>query len=223
MSVSDEVQNIESVRVAASSGRVRVIAGGSDFRVDGDAEVSVDGHRATVQSRSKPVTVYVPEGSDVVVGSSSGRVDVEGPAGAVAVTSKSGTVTVDHAQRIDARVSSGRVEVRRCDGECRVQANSGRVTIEHCGTADVSTTSGRIDLREADGQVLAHCVSGRIQIEMGGAHDADAETVSGRVEITYPRGVEYRTTHDGDHAPGETDACTVRARSVSGRVSVSNR
>lgn len=224
MTVSDGVEHIELVRVAASSGRVRVIARGDTFLVDGEADVSVDGRRATVDAGIGRVTVHVPEGSEVVVGTTSGRVDVEGIAGAVAVTSGSGSVTIHHARSVDARTTSGRVQVDRCDGECRVASASARVTVDRCGTADVSTSSGRIDLRDVDGRVRAHCVSGRITIEMDGAHDADAETVSGQVRITYPPGVQYRRADDaGRTDPHEAAACVVRARSVSGRVSVSNR
>lgn len=224
MSVSDEVEHIESVRVAASSARVRVVAGGHDFRVDGDAEVRLDGRRATVDAGAQRITVYVPEGSDVVIGTTSGRVDVEGVAGAVAVTSSSGSVTIDHARSVDARTTSGRVQVGHCDGACRVASDSARVTVDRCGAADVSTSSGRIELRDVEGLARAHCVSGRIRIEMDGAHDADAETVSGRVEITYPPGVQYREAGDGERSdPVGGAMCTVRARSVSGRVSVSNR
>ena len=223
MSVSNDIEDVDSVRVAADSGRVRVVAGDHDFRVDGEADVHIDGRQATVETTER-VTVYVPEGTDIVVGTSSGRVAIEGIAGAVAVASESGSVTIDHASSVDARTTSGRVKIGCCDGECRVTSSSARVTVEHCGAADVSTTSGRIDVRDADGLVRAHCVSGRIDIEMDGAHDADAETVSGRVQITYPAGVRFRQADDGDaDDPPHGETCTVRARSVSGRVSVSNR
>lgn len=223
MSVSSEVENIGSVRIAAGSGRVRVIAGDHDFSVDGEAQVRIDGRRATVESTQR-LTVYVPEDTDLVIGVSSGRVDIEGVVGAVAVTSESGRVTIDHASTVDARTTSGRVQVGCCDGECRIMSNSARVTVDHCGAADVSTTSGRIDLHDADGLVRAHCVSGRIDIEMDGAHDADAETVSGRVKITYPPDVQFERDDGGAADPSSHGAtCRVRARSVSGRVSVSNR
>lgn len=223
MSISSAVERIDVVRIAAGSGRVRVIAGDHTFRVDGEAQVRVDGAEATVET-SQRVTVHVPTGTDIVVGTRSGRVDVRGAAGAVAVTSRSGSVNIEAADRVDARTTSGRVKVDRCHGECRVAARSARVTVGHCGTADVSTTSGRIELRGAEGSVRAHCVSGRIDVEMEGPHDADAETVSGRVQITYPPGVRFRRSDEGEPDPHQPDAaCTVRARSVSGNVSVSNR
>lgn len=223
MSISSPVERIDLVRVAAGSSRVRVIAGDHTFRVEGTAQVRVDGAEATVET-SQGVTVYVPTGTDIVVGTRSGRVDVRGAAGAVAVVSTSGSVAIEAAERVDARTTSGRVKVDHCHGECRVASRSARVTVGHCGTADVSTTSGRIDLRGADGSVRAHCVSGRIDVEMAGPHDADVETVSGRVEVTYPTGVRFQRREVGDPDPTEPEAaCCVVARSVSGRVSVSNR
>lgn len=223
MSISSEVERIDVVRIAAGSGRVRVVAGDHAFGVDGDADVRVEGRQATVETTSR-VTVYVEAGTDVVLGATSGRVDIEGDAGMVAVACESGSVTIDSADAVDVRTTSGRVKVGRCEGECRVTSTSARVTVEHCGAADVSTTSGRIDVRDAEGVVRAHCVSGRIHVEMDGPHDAEAETVSGRVQITYPAGVRFRRSDQGDADPAEPDAaCTVRARSVSGRVSVSNR
>ena len=223
MSVSSEVERIDVVRIAAGSGRVRVVAGDHAFRVDGDAEVRVDGRQATVETTHR-VTVHVPAGTDVVLGTTSGRVDVEGDAGVVAVACESGSVTIDSADAVDVRTTSGRVTVGRCEGECRVTSVSARVTVDHCGAADISTTSGRIDVRDAEGVVRAHCVSGRIHVEMDGPHDAEAETVSGRVEITYPAGVRFRRRDQDDGEPEASGAaCTVRARSVSGRVSVSNR
>lgn len=223
MTISSEIERIDVVRIAAGSGRVRVIAGDHAFRVDGEAEVRIDGRQATVET-TRRVTVYLPTGTDIVVGATSGRVDVQGAAGVVAVASESGSVTIDRAEAVDVRTTSGRVTVGRCQGECRVASSSARVTVDHCGAADVSTTSGRIDVRDAEGLVRAHCVSGRIEIEMDGPHDAEAETVSGRVQITYPPGVRFRQSDQGGAEPAESDvACTVRARSVSGRVSVSNR
>lgn len=222
MSVSNEVERIDEVRIAAGSGSVQVVAGDHAFRVEGVAEVRIDGRRATVET-TRRVTVYVPEGTDIVIGSSSGRVDVRGVAGAVAVANESGSITIDEADSVDARTSSGRVKVGCCHGDCRVKSSSGRVTVDHCGDADVSTSSGRIDLRDADGWVRAHCVSGRICIEMDGPYDAEAETVSGRVQITYPAGVQFRRSDEGDPDDAPPDAATVHARSVAGRVSVSNR
>lgn len=220
MSISSPVERIDLVRIAADSGRVRVIAGDHAFRVDGEARVHIDGAEATVET-SQRVTVHVPTGTDIVVGTRAGGVDVRGAAGAVAVASESGSITIEAADRVDARTTSGRVKVGRCHGECRVASRSARVTVGHCGTADVSTTSGRIHLHGAEGSVRAHCVSGHIDVEMDGPHDADVETVSGRVQVTYPPGVRFLRSEVDDPDPGAT--CSVRARSVSGRVSVSNR
>ena len=88
--------------------------------------------------------------------------------------------------------------------------------------ADVSAVSGRIELNKVDGPVRAHCVSGRISIKMAGAHDVDADTVSGRIEVGLPKGTAVHHLSGKnllEPQPADCD-CTVRATSVSGRVEV---
>ena len=74
-------------------------------------------------------------------------------------------------------------------------------------------------------------MSGRIEIALSGAHDVDASTVSGRVEVTHPSDVtvEHLTERSATgEVPGRTPAasdtsCVVVARSVTGRVTVRPR
>jgi DUF4097 and DUF4098 domain-containing protein YvlB len=86
----------------------------------------------------------------------------------------------------------------------------------------VTTSSGRITLRDVHGRAQAHCASGRIDVTMGTPSDVDAETVSGRINITMPEGVRVRIetpTSTTVAADGECE-CVVTARSGSGRVVV---
>ena len=89
-----------------------------------------------------------------------------------------------------------------------------------CGTADVTTRSGRIKVSGVRGDVRAHCVSGRVAVDLERAADVDAETVSGRIDVRYPRGVTPRRTDGSDAAEGD---CVLHARAVSGRVTVGHR
>lgn len=190
--------------------------------VEGDAQVRHEARRLSLDDVRSRLQLRVPEGTDLQVGTTSGRVEIRGRAGHVAVTTESGRVEVDHAESVDVRTASGRVEVTYASGEVRIRSTNGRVEVRRCGPADVTTESGRIRLAEAHGAVRAHCVTGRIAITMTGAEDVQADTVSGRVEVTLPSGCRpFRP--DGADAPSEPPEgydCTVVARSVSGRVSV---
>jgi hypothetical protein len=112
---------LESIRIAGGSGRVRVraIADLDEVSIDG-AAVVVDGTEVTVDGGSSRVEVRMPEGLDLVIGTSSGRVDMIGRAGTVAVVTKSGRVSIDEAEAVDVRAGSARVDIGDVVGECRV-------------------------------------------------------------------------------------------------------
>lgn len=210
-----------SVRIASSSGAVRVIGEDrADVVVDGSASQHREAGLVTIEGASGKLTVRVPAASDVVIGADSGAVEVVGPVGHVAVTARSGRVVISDAQSTDVRADSGRVEINGCRHECRVRGDSGRVKVVDCGPADVTTRSGRIAISGVRGNVRAHCVSGRVAVELDRAADVDAETVSGSIDVRYPPGVTPRRTDDSDETGGD---CVLRARAVSGRVTVENR
>jgi DUF4097 and DUF4098 domain-containing protein YvlB len=214
---------LEVIRIAGGSGavRVRAIADLDTVSITG-ATAEIDGAEMTIDGGSTRAEVRMPQGLDLVVGTSSGRVEVLGRAGSVAVVTKSGTVSVDEADAVDIRTSSGKIEVGTVSGECRIVGGSGRVEVGRCGAAHVTTDSGRITLRAAHGPAHAHCASGRIELAMASANDVDAETVSGRITITMPVGANVRIdTPTSATVPvaGGHD-CVVTARSGSGRVVV---
>jgi hypothetical protein len=212
---------VASVRVATKNGRIRLIAEDRpDIEVEGRALVGDDVGRVTIETTNESVVVRVPLGCDVVAGTVNGRIIAEGRLGAVAAVSETGRVSIESARSADVRTTSGRIEAGVIDGEFRAHTSSGRVTAEVTGAADVSTVSGRIDLANVAGPVRAHCTSGRIAIRLTGAHDVVAETVSGRVSVSIPAGVRVHRAADlTGERPADRD-CTVVARSVSGRVTV---
>ncbi len=209
------------VRISTTSGAVRVVAehGRSEIRSNRELVAVLP---ATIDAGSNRVECRVPEGTDLVIGSTSGRVRIEGRVGAVSVLTTSGRISIDHAVTVDARSKSGRIEIARADGECRVVNGSGRVEIGRCGAADVTSTSGRVTIGEAAGEVRARGTSGRIEMTLTGAHDVDAETVSGRIEVVLPAAVRPQIVDSATEVdPGAGD-CVVVARSTSGRVVVTN-
>ncbi len=215
-----------SVRISSTGNRVGVIAEKrDDVSVDGEARVTREGNRTTIDSVRSRIVVRVPEGADLVLGTTSARVEVEGRAGSVALVTESGRIAVEEAVSVDARTTNAEVTVGRVVHDCRIRTVSGRVEVGGCGDADVATKTGRIMLNGVDGAVRAHCVSGRIEIELESAHDVEAETVSGRITVSLPHGVDVREVTgpslDGSK-PSGCD-CTVNVRSVSGRVDISRR
>jgi DUF4097 and DUF4098 domain-containing protein YvlB len=214
-----------SVRISTGSHGVRVIAEARDaVSVDGAARVRLDGEQTTIDEVSGRLIVRVPPESELVIGTGSGRVVVGGPAGDVRVTAESGRVEVEQARSVDARVTSGRVVIGRVTGLCRVRSESGRIEIAECGGADAATNSGRIVLTHVAGPVRAHCVSGRVTVGLDTAHDVDAETVTGRIDISLPPATRaHRVDGSGSLARPDAYDCTVRAVSVNGRIGVTNR
>lgn len=218
---------VQTVRVTARSGRVKIVARPiTEVEVVGDrATVRREGSRTTVDTGSNRVEVRIPEGADVVVGTTAGRVEIEGVVGDAAIVTESGRVWLADAADVDVRTTSGRVEVGRSRGHARIRSKSGRVTIDAAGTADVATKSGRVELRSVTGSTVAHCVSGRIDVVLAAAADVEAETVSGRITIRVPRSATPELV-EGPRPDGPRSAgcdCTIVTRSVSGRVQVENQ
>ena len=214
------------VLIASTSNGIRVVAEDRlDVVVDGNAEVERQRDALTIQSTRGRLEVRVPEGSDVVIGTTSARVDVLGKIGELAVTTESGRVTVEAAKSVDARSRNGRVQLGDIDGDCRARSKTGRITVASCASADVATATGAINLDSVDGNVRAHCVNGRIDIVMSTAHDVSAESVTGRIDISLPRGANVLrlTEFTGEHVDRDQFDCVIDARSSTGRVSVSER
>lgn len=216
-----------TVRISAGTDRVEVFAaeGEAPFHVEGTAEVERGERQITVGSVRSRLTVSVAAGTDVVIGTSSGRIEVHGPVGHVAIVTESGRVQVDQAASVDIRSESSRVEVGEVAGGCRIRSSSGRVHVGSCGDADVAGESGRIELQRVAGHVDAHSVSGRIELALEAAHDVRAETVTGRIEVSLPQGTTaYQPLDSAPGTPRPPDCdCTVIARSTTGRVVVTSR
>jgi DUF4097 and DUF4098 domain-containing protein YvlB len=209
------------VRISTTSGAVNVVAEPGRSEIGSNREL-IEVSPATIDAGSHRVDCRVPEGTDLVIGSTSGRVRVEGRVGSVSVLTTSGRISIQHAVTVDARSKSGRIEITRADGECRVVNGSGRVEIVRCGPADVTSTSGRLSIGEANGEVRARGTSGRIEMTLTGAHDVDAETLSGRIEIVLPAAVRPQIVASASAVDPGVGDCVVVARSTSGRVVVTN-
>lgn len=217
----------KTVRISASSHRVEVFAaqGDAPFHLEGTAEVEEGERQITVSKARSKLVVSVAAGTDMVIGTSNARVGVHGPVGHVAIVTESGRVEVEQAASVDIRTGSSRVEVGTVAGECRIRSSSGKVQVGSCGDADVAGESGRIELHRVAGHVDAHSVSGRIEMALESPHDVRAETVTGRIEVSLPKGATAYQPPDSaldTLRPPDCD-CTVIARSTTGKVVVTSR
>jgi DUF4097 and DUF4098 domain-containing protein YvlB len=180
---------IGALEIATRSGAVivrarpiaqpEVLSGRAEIRADGVVRAGASGR----------IEIACPEGTDVIIGSSSGRIECHGPLGRVAITGHSGRVSIEAAAAIDVRSTSGRVIVGRCTDLCRVAAVSGGVEIGEAGSIDVTITSGRLEVG-AVGDAQVHSASGRVVLGLTSVGEVDVHTLSGRVAVTVPRGVE---------------------------------
>lgn len=220
----------QTVRITTRSGRVDVVAeeradvlvgAGSQVRSDASPEVEI-------ATSSDSVRVRCPVGTDVIIGTSSGRVRTEGLLGAVSVTTNSAAIEVDAAARCDLRSRSGRVSAGRITGPCRVQSSSGRVQVRAAsGGVDAVTTSGRVDVWGAGGPVHISTVSGRVACGCEMPVDVAVETVSGRVSVEVPRGVQPEVAVSSAKSRPRVGVatghdCCISVRSVSGGIEVAS-
>lgn len=214
-----------ALEIATRSGRVVVWARpiARAEVLDGDARIEADG--VVRSGASGRVEIACPEGSDVMIGSSSGRVECHGPLGRVAVTGSSGRISIDDAREIEVRTASGRVLIGRCTETCRVVVTSGAVEIDAAGAVVVTVESGRLEVGQV-GDALVRSGSGGVVLGVDGTGTVDVSTLSGRVSIAVPAGVQpdlHLVTRSGrirsDVEPGADGRVAVESHSGSIRVS----
>ena len=174
---------------------------------------------------SSSLEVRCPTGSDLVVGTISGKVRLSGQFGGVRVTTVSSNVEVDRADVLDVRSISGSIDVGHCSGRCRLQTKSGRAACGVTGDAEVSTISGRIQLDKTMGRVRAKSVSGRIEVGTRSDGDVSVRTMSGSVTVAVPQGVRPATmlrsmTGRPRSECEEGGDCQIAVRSLSGKIRV---
>jgi hypothetical protein len=200
------------LRISAVAGAVTVIAEPRDDVLVDRGGTAQTGDDQVVEIRARrpadAVEVRCPSGSDVIVGTRSGRVELRGQLGTVGVTSQSGSIRAAAVADADLRTVSGRVELTECDGRCRVSTTSGRITVGSAGDAEISTVSGSIGLDLVSGAAQVRSVSGTVAIGSAGRDGLQVRTVSGRITIRLPAGVRPELRYAGwgkvrsDFAPG---------------------
>lgn len=176
------------VHITTRGGKVRVeAAAGHELSVDGGAiELHDDG---SIHIRRDPsagaIEVHRAPGTDVTVGTASGRVDLLGPLGAVRVSTVSGRIYIEEATRVDVRSKSGPIDIGACAGACRVMTKSSSVHVKRADSATVAAVSGVVVL-EAVGGAEVKAVGGKVLIGTSGGRRVAVHSVSGKVEIVVP-------------------------------------
>jgi DUF4097 and DUF4098 domain-containing protein YvlB len=184
------------------------------------------------------VVIDLPVGSEVRIGCASADVTVDGRVSKAEITTASGAIRVDEVDgRTKLRTASGSVRAESVGGDLDVRTASGSIDLGHVGGHSlVRTASGSITMGQTDGSVSATTASGSVAVGEAHTGAVDLRSTSGRVEVGVRRGtlvwldvtsvsgaVRSDLAADGTHAvAGNTPDLTVRARSVSGSVTVSS-
>lgn len=218
-----------TLRISSRSGRVDVVAEDRhDIVVEGaETDIEDDGtcSTTTASTRSDRIRARVPTGTDIIIGTTSGACRIEGHAGRAVVSTSSGKVVIEMATEVDVRVASGSIRIGVCEGSCCVQCASGRVEIGCCGSADINNVSGKVSVNDARGPMNVRVVNGEVSVALDGNHDADVESISGKVTIGVPHHTRVHLEASSEtgkvrnHAE-QGDDCTLRIRTVTGNITV---
>ncbi|HEV7525599.1 MAG TPA: DUF4097 family beta strand repeat-containing protein [Acidimicrobiia bacterium] len=176
------------VNITTRSGHVRVVASeGAELSVDGGTIGLVDDGSIRIRRAPSASTIEVQcaPGTDVTVGTVSGKVDLLGALGTVRVATVSGRIRVLEADRIDVRTKSGKIEIGTCAGACRIMTKSSSVHVGSADRATVAAVSGIVLLERVRGADVK-TVSGKVLIGSSGGERVSVHTVSGKVEIRVP-------------------------------------
>lgn len=186
-------------------------ARGESFSLDDQAELSV----------------AVPAGVDLEIGTVSAEGLVVSLTGKVEVRTVSGEVTLDGVSGpVVARSVSGSVEARGQGGHMRMDSVSGSFTVQSSGAPSLSakTVSGSLHVDAVQGAVTVgfNSVSGALVVRQpddGQGYDADLRSVSGQVVVGSRRVQgDYGAVKHRQHDPGAN--VTVKATTVSGDITL---
>ena len=215
------------LRVSIPSGRISVIAedtavtrvelvavrGGAAREWVAEAEIAQVGDEIVVRGRrlgfglfggfgSVEAIIHAPCVSDADLSIGSGRIETTGPMGKVNAGAGSGDIHVADCAEANARTGSGDIEIDLASGSVEAKTGSGEVKLGKVG-ADARVTTASGNARVGGVARAAKLTTANGDIEIGEAGDSlEAFSASGDVRV-----------RRADHG-------LVRARTVSGGVSV---
>ena len=196
--------------------RVRLTAINGDALAEAwiaDAEVGQNGDEIVVRVHKHGMSlfgmggaieaeVHVPLGSGAGLSTGSGHIETTGRLGAITASTGSGAIRLDDAAEVRAETGSGDIAIASSSGSVVAKTGSGRINVGKVGAnARITTGSGHAELEEAAGDATLTTGSGNIEIGQAG-DSLEAFAASGNVKV-----------RRADHG-------RVRAKTISGRVSV---
>jgi DUF4097 and DUF4098 domain-containing protein YvlB len=114
--------------------------------------------------------------------------------------------------------ASGRVELRGSLGAVSVTSASGSIRVARSAEVDLRTQSGWVEVGDCSGACRIATKSGAITVGAAGA--AEVSTVSGTIRVARVQGEATARTVSGEVTIGSAAGGPVRARSVSGGITV---
>ena len=181
------------LRITTGSGNVTVTGEDrEDLAVKDGPKVTSTDEGVTVAKRSGSITVRCPTGTDVFVGTGSGKVSLQGVLGAIRITTGSGDISVVGAASVDARSGSGSIDVGDCAGSCSCRSGSGSLHVQHAGSVELAAASGSVEADDV-GAATVRAGSGSVAVGLFEAGAVVVEAHSGSVDVTVPPGVHPAT------------------------------
>jgi len=179
-------RNEVKVSARAENGDLRFEA--TQSRVTLDLEHG--GYRGRHHDNEARYELSVPEGTRVLMRSTSGDISARGVKGEIEARSISGGVDVEDARRVTLESVSGDVNASRVAADARAHSVSGEVKVRDVGgDVDVESVSGDIELRGARSRVTrAETVSGDVTYEgsVDPAGRYDFTSHSGTLRLVLP-------------------------------------
>jgi hypothetical protein len=236
VSIENGPEGQTSVELEALRGRdaerdVEEARVGTRTRSDGVVEVYVElqQQRFGWIGRSSAIAVRVtcPPGTHIECSTASADVVARGAYGDVAVKSASGNLVVDDVSgSLSMHTASGYAHAREVGRDATLHAVSGNLQVEHVGGAlNAKTVSGDLTAGAIGGRVSANSVSGAVGLAEIAA-STEVRSISGDGARVYvdAHSVSGALRSDLDLGdappPGEGQLVKIRARTVSGSVTL---
>jgi len=148
------------------------------------------------------VRIRAPFGSDASLSIGAGGIETSGKLGRITANTGAGSVKLDDCDEARAHTGAGNVEIGAVTGSVDTKTGAGKVTVGKIGAdAHIVTAAGNAKVGDIAGSGKFTTAHGNIEVDRAG-DNLELFTASGNVEV-----------HRADHG-------RVRAKTVSGRVSV---
>jgi DUF4097 and DUF4098 domain-containing protein YvlB len=222
LSKSFTISATPHVVVATFNGKIEVIAGPSEGRV----EVRVIKHaggssQEAAKENLKDIATSIERDGDTVrvkaeltseaslIGSRGAEVELQVPKGAVLdLKTSNGKISVTGpAGDTTAQTSNGGVDVKGSQGKVALRSSNGPLTAESVkGTIELDTSNGKIDIVSSDGVVKAHTSNGGIRFK-GRAIQGhySFRTSNGPIDLLLPSDSSFQLDAETSNSGIDTD------------------